>query len=122
MKFKNGFRDDCRSHPADRSNEEASPTYPFQGSTLIRVCKTQGKKASAYHWAIFLDLALPKPGLGPLSGSQSGHEPEQNEAYDSQEAHWNRGQGLHHAFAKYKFASIGMPRHADTHWHSVLLG
>ena len=35
------------------------------------VCMTQGMDSSAYHWAISLDLALPKPRLGPLSGSKS---------------------------------------------------
>ena len=55
----------------------------FPAHRLMRVCRIQGKEPGAYHWAIFLDLALPEPGLGPLSGSQSGHEPEQNKAYDS---------------------------------------
>ena len=71
----------------------------------MQMCKTQGREAGAYHRAIFLDLALPEPRLGSLSGSKSGHQPEQNKAYDSQKAHWDCGQGLHQACAGYILAS-----------------
>lgn len=48
-----------------------------------------------YDGTIFLDLALPQSGLRPLCGSDSGHEPVQDEAHDPQEAHWDCCQSLH---------------------------